>query len=157
MTLTKVQAEGINLADTFAFSGTVSGAGLASPFPTNTASTSEGGANTTNICQGLAKAWVNFNGAASTVSTNDSFNVGSITDNGTGKYTVNISTAMGNTNYAVAAQTEDGGGYNDPRIINHEDSQSRSTTAYGLYHWHINNGVLDDATKLNVIVHGDLA
>ena len=79
MTLTKVQAEGINLADTFAFSGTVSGAGLASPFPTNTTSTSEGGATTTNICQGLAKLWVRYESSA----IQDSLNVSSISDLGT--------------------------------------------------------------------------
>jgi len=106
------------------------------------------------LSQFTAKAWVNFSGEG-TVAINDSHNVSSITDDGTGKYTVNFSNALGNANYAVTAQTEDGGGYNDPRITNHENSQSRTTTAYGLYHWHIGSSVLDDATKMNVIVFGD--
>jgi hypothetical protein len=106
------------------------------------------------LSQFTAKAWVNFNGEG-TVSINDSHNVSSITDDAIGKYTVNFSNAMGNTHYAVAAQTEDGGGYNDPRVINHESSQARTTTAYGLYHWHIVTAQLDDATKMNVIVFGD--
>ena len=47
-----------------------------------------------------AKAWVNFNGTG-TVSIRDSFNVSSITDNGTGLYRVNFTTNMANANYAV--------------------------------------------------------
>ena len=48
---------------------------------------------------GLAKAWVNFNGTG-TVAIRASFNVSSITDNGTGNYTVNFTTAMVDANYA---------------------------------------------------------
>ena len=49
----------------------------------------------------LAKAWVNFNGTG-TVAIRDDFNVSSITDNGTGDYTINFSTAMPNANYCAA-------------------------------------------------------
>lgn len=45
-------------------------------------------------------AWVNFNGTG-TVAIRDSFNVSSITDNGTGDYTVNFATPMANSNYSV--------------------------------------------------------
>lgn len=48
------------------------------------------------------RAWVNFNGTG-TVAINGSGNVSSITDNGTGDYTVNLTTAMPNTNYAIVA------------------------------------------------------
>jgi hypothetical protein len=50
---------------------------------------------------GLAKAFVNFNGTG-TVAIRASFNVSSITDNGTGDYTVNFTTAMTDTNYSVS-------------------------------------------------------
>jgi len=46
------------------------------------------------------RAWVNFNGTG-TVAIRGSGNVTSITDNGTGIYTVNFTTAMTDTNYAV--------------------------------------------------------
>lgn len=49
----------------------------------------------------LCRAWVNFNGT-STVAIRASYNVTSITDNGTGDYTVNFTTAMPDANYAVA-------------------------------------------------------
>ena len=46
------------------------------------------------------RAWVNFNGTG-TVAIRGSGNVTSITDNGTGDYTVNFTTAMSDENYAI--------------------------------------------------------
>jgi uncharacterized protein (AIM24 family) len=46
------------------------------------------------------RAWVNFNGTG-TVAIRASGNVSSITDNGTGQYTVNFSTSIPDTNYSV--------------------------------------------------------
>jgi hypothetical protein len=51
------------------------------------------------VAQGSAKAWVNFNGTG-TVAIRASFNVSSITDNGTGDYTVNFTTALPDASYA---------------------------------------------------------
>lgn len=48
----------------------------------------------------MCRAWVNFNGTG-TVAIRASGNVTSITDNGTGLYTVNFTLAMTDTNYAV--------------------------------------------------------
>jgi hypothetical protein len=48
------------------------------------------------------RAWVNFNGTG-TVAIRASGNVSSITDNGTGDYTVNFSTAMPDANYSAIA------------------------------------------------------
>ena len=48
-----------------------------------------------------ARAWVNFNGTG-TVAIRASGNVSSITDNGTGDYTVNFTTAMPDANYGWA-------------------------------------------------------
>ena len=53
-----------------------------------------------NVIQGSAKAWVNFNGTG-TVAIRASYNVSSITDNGTGLYTVNFTNALSDANYAV--------------------------------------------------------
>ena len=54
----------------------------------------------TPTINGLAQAWVNFNGTG-TVAIRASYNVSSITDNGTGDYTVNFTTAMPDANYSV--------------------------------------------------------
>jgi hypothetical protein len=62
------------------------------------------GANTSTpaeIASGRAKAWVNFDGTG-TVAIRASYNVSSITDNGTGDYTVNFTTALADANYGVA-------------------------------------------------------
>jgi hypothetical protein len=55
----------------------------------------------TELAESPVKAWVNFDGTG-TVSIRESFNVTSITDNGTGDYTVNFDTALVDANYAVA-------------------------------------------------------
>jgi hypothetical protein len=49
----------------------------------------------------MCRAWVNFNGTG-TVAIRASGNVTSITDNGTGDYTVNFTTAMTDANYSVS-------------------------------------------------------
>ena len=68
--------------------------------------TGEGNSTTTNLQQGLAKAWVRFNGGG-TVAINDSFNIGSLTDNGTGLYTFAFSSNMGNVNFCGTATAKE--------------------------------------------------
>lgn len=61
------------------------------------------GSNTSTpaeIASGRAKAWVNFNGTG-TVAIRASYNVSSITDNGTGTYTVNFTNALADANYSI--------------------------------------------------------
>ena len=63
--------------------------------------TSGGNSSTSEeIAQGRAKAWVNFNGQG-TIAIRDSFNVSSITDNGTGDYTLNFTNNMSSANYVL--------------------------------------------------------
>ena len=52
--------------------------------------------------QASVRAWVNFNGTG-TVAIRAGYNVTSITDNGTGQYRVNFSTAFPDTSYAATA------------------------------------------------------
>ena len=49
----------------------------------------------------MCRAWVNFNGSG-TVAIRASGNVSSITDNGTGDYTVNFTTALPDANYSIS-------------------------------------------------------
>ena len=51
------------------------------------------------VVNGTAKAWVNFNGQG-TVAIRRAFNVSSVTDNGTGDYTVTLAVAMPDTSWA---------------------------------------------------------
>jgi hypothetical protein len=59
---------------------------------------------TDTVVDGSAKAWVNFNGTG-TVAIRRAFNVSSITDNGTGDYTVNFTNAMVDANYVPMFST----------------------------------------------------
>ena len=69
--------------------------------------TSEGGAATMQLQQGLAKSWVNFNGTG-TIAARDSFSFSGLADNGTGNYTVTYSNPMTDTNYVSINLTSDG-------------------------------------------------
>jgi hypothetical protein len=60
----------------------------------------------TNVINGSAKAWVNWNGTG-TVAIRASHNVTSITDNGAGDYTINFTNAMTDANYAVSGSAKE--------------------------------------------------
>ena len=71
-----------------------------------------GGSNSSTaeeIFNGRAKVWVNFNGQG-TVAIRADYNVNSVSDLGTGRYAVNFSSALSDTNYCWQANTV---GYND--------------------------------------------
>jgi hypothetical protein len=72
---------------------------------TQTISNGSVSTSSANVIQGSAKAWVNFNGTG-TVAINGSYNVSSITDNGTGDYTVNFTNAFADANYSVSGMTQ---------------------------------------------------
>ena len=55
-----------------------------------------------------ARAWVNWNGTG-TVAIRGSGGISSITDNGTGNYSLNFSSAMPDANYAVVATVSESG------------------------------------------------
>jgi hypothetical protein len=76
---------------------------------------------------GLAKAWVNFNGTG-TVAIRASYNVSSITDDGTGLYRINFTTALADANYSLVmtCQEDSGGG---GRFANGRGTQT-SSVAY---------------------------
>ena len=57
------------------------------------------GSNQTSIQQGVAKMWIQFDGTG-TIGTQDAFNRGGLTDNGTGDFTVAINNDMSNANYS---------------------------------------------------------
>jgi hypothetical protein len=90
--LTATSAEGVTLAGTLAVTGVHT-------VGTNAVATSDGGAATTSIVQGLIKAW-STNVAAGT-SISDSFNVGSLTDNSAGVQRNNFTNNMGNANFVA--------------------------------------------------------
>jgi hypothetical protein len=91
------------------------------------------------------RAWVNFNGTG-TVAIRASGNVSSITDNGTGIYTVNFTTAMPDENYAVVSgstQSE----VNSPSF----NSPSQTTSSFNLQ-TRASGGSLSDPVYVTIAV-----
>lgn len=100
------------------------------------------------------RAWVNFNGT-STVSIRGSANVTSITDNGTGDYTVNLTTAMPDTNYCGVALPNDGTAGTNLVVGCENQSRTKSTTAFHVWTAYGGNGsnkTLYDVNTVNVAV-----
>lgn len=112
----------------------------------------EGGTVTTNLQQGLNKAWINFNGTG-TVAINDSFNVSGITDVGTGQTTITYSSAMANTSYSWAGSTK---GTTDRAMVivdNGNTPASASIEVDTVY----DGATLFDCSIVAVQIAGDLA
>jgi hypothetical protein len=97
------------------------------------------------------RAWVNFNGTG-TVAIRDSGNVSSITDNGTGDYTVNFTTAMTDANYCIASiNTAYQLGNGDYRWINFV--KAVSTSSFTLQTNQVINGAsVEDSDWVNHVV-----
>ena len=100
----------------------------------------------------LCKAWVNFNGSG-TVAIRASYNVSSITDNGTGDYTVNFTAALADRNYSVVVGGNYGTGagtYADPNGIFAPYSQA--PTSSGVRLGTRSSSAFFDYEEINVII-----
>ena len=93
--LTATSAEGVTLAGTLAVTGVHT-------VGNNAINTSEGGAVTQNLVQGLLKAWVH----AHSHDAQDSFNIASQTDTGTGDYTFTFTNGFSSVSYCAAASNQ---------------------------------------------------
>jgi len=105
----------------------------------------EGGTNTTNLQQGLAKAWVFGSDAAALTK---SFNIASGTDNGTGDYTYAITNDMDSANFAASATGAAGGRRYGIQL-------ARTTGTFQVRYYDDNEALGDTANASKV--HGDLA
>tara|TARA_R110000787_G_C13047034_1_gene406101 strand:- start:40 stop:450 length:411 start_codon:yes stop_codon:yes gene_type:complete len=119
--------------------------------------TGEGSA-TTSLQQGLAKAWVNFDGSASGAASVDSFNESGMTDNGTGDYTFTMSNAMSNANYSsnVTGSNKSGAANHGVAYIN-KSSAAPTTTALRVIGKSLADASNQDLQIICVAIHGDLA
>jgi len=104
------------------------------------------------VLNGSAKAWVNFNGTG-TIATRDSLNVSSLTDNGTGNYTVSFSNSMNNANYSP---TFAGGPYTSDNNRNISSIYDAATSLVKIGTWS-SGGTKEDYVLVSSHIHGDLA
>lgn len=107
------------------------------------------------VSNGSAKAWVSFNGTG-TIAILDSFSVASISDHGTGQYSVTMSNALSNANYSLGTAVGDGTGQNN-RSISTGQGSAPTTTNYRLTSITASSGAIDDCAYLSSNVMGDLA
>ena len=106
---------------------------------------------TQNLVQSLTKAWVNHDQAT----VNDSFNVGSVTDNGTGDSGHNFTNNMVNIHYVGSGMgVHDSGSYSTFMSYDHDDP---FTTAQATVNQQLVNQNLHDAEPVNTMYAGDLA
>ena len=138
--LTATSSEGVTFAGTLA----VTGVHTVGP---NAVATSDGGAVTTSIIQGLAKVWIQS--AANGTSITDSLNVSSLGDTATGQQTVNINNDMSNDDYATAAAISDAGQFSLA-------TASLATGSFVGYYFNIGGNGYHDGIQKHA-VFGDLA
>ena len=112
--------------------------------------------DTSYLFNGVAKVWINFNGTG-TIATRDSFNVTSITDDATGRYTITIANDMSNANYSSVA----GGCANETTANNQQARQGPAVNNFATgsiqTHCGSNTYAQDDWDIVTAEISGDLA
>ena len=122
--------------------------------------TGEGNSTTTNLQQGLAKAWFEFTSVTTTTMT-DSFNTSVLIDNGTGDTSLSFTNNMSSSAYvANAADVSYDAAFNTSvgNVIESTQTSKVKTSSVFivLYTAHGSTTVLDHCENMGT-VHGDLA
>ena len=116
--------------------------------------TGEGNSTTTNLQQGLCKAWANYD-YDGTQAFADSFNFASITDRATGKGTLTFTNNMSNANYAILTNNViDEGSYAGTNMVEHDSAATTSTVGTAGMH---DVQSFTDIELAGVDIKGDLA
>ena len=100
------------------------------------------------------KAWVNFNGTG-TVAIRTSYNVSSITDDGTGKYDVNFSTAMSDNDYSVVSDGRYDTGDSAGSSICTVRREALTTSKFGVRGANVEAATFSDFEMVSAIVFGN--
>ena len=101
----------------------------------------------------VAKAWANFDGSG-TPSIEDSYNVSSLTDTATGRYTLNFSTALDNGHYAWAGSAGNEGTTTSGRDVSNDGTRTTSALPIRVTYFDSYNATVDDA-YVGIIVFGN--
>ena len=106
-----------------------------------------------NVAKRTAKAWVSFNGTG-TVAINDDFNVSTITDNGTGSYTVNFSTPLANVDYLAIPYASRGFSSGNREAQQETKGTSSYQLATKIYTGGVSAGAVEDMEFIHVVIFG---
>ena len=106
------------------------------------------------ISQGRAKAWINFDGTLASIGNGrDNYNVTSVTDNGTGDYSINFTNNMANTNYCcVGTGFHEAQTTSDMRVVT---GQTRAVNNVRVNTSYANGSGGYDIPGVNIVVFGD--
>lgn len=115
----------------------------------------EGGTATQSLQQGLAKAWLSYDQRVS-VGVNDSLNISSVSDSGTGHNQPSFSSAMGNSNYYISGSSSYDGNVSDANVTG-ADEVAPSTSSIYTHGTRATNGSLYDCEYVFSSIKGDLA
>ena len=110
---------------------------------------------TATVVNGSAKAWANLNGTG-TIALRDSFNMSSVTDNGTGVYTFNFLSAFAAANYAALFCSNSVSGTGNS-VANSQASGGYLVGSLQAIVTVGGTGIVGDVELLQVSAHGDLA
>jgi len=102
----------------------------------------------------IAKAWVNFNGTG-TVAIRSSYNVSSITDDGTGRYDVNFSTAMPDNDYSVVSDGRYNTGDSAGSSVVTVRREALTTSKFGVRGANVATEAFNDFEMVSAIVFGN--
>ncbi|XAI96409.1 putative alpha amylase [Microcystis phage Mel-JY33] len=103
--------------------------------------------------QWASKGWLNFDGGGPTI--RDSENFSSITDNGAGDFTPNITSAMAAVSYSAVGTAGEGG---DGRCdLSFDATTARTVSLFRFDVINHGNAARVDAAQINCVIHGDLA
>jgi hypothetical protein len=114
------------------------------------------GTNTTNLKQGLLKSWSFFD--VTTDDIHDSFNIASLTDNGSGATTTAYTNNMASINYApLGGATHDGGLYGCYMPLDHDTPPTTSQVDFDHMKPWSSSGERVDQELCVLHISGDLA
>ena len=119
--------------------------------------TGEGNSTTTNLQQGLAKAYNHFDGTG-TVAIDNSFNVSSLIDSSTGQYASSFTNNMSSTQYPNTGHSRHDGGVNALFSTSNKDNYPPITSSCGIDSFSSDgNQTGTDSDQMSQLIHGDLA
>ena len=114
-----------------------------------------GNVTTTNVQEGLCKAWCSLDGTTTDASFKQTFNMGTVTDNGTGNFTVNYTNPMSNLTYSAQVTAGHAVGVTGDVVATFNSDSSIATTSCKFT---AHSGGTNRDVPFNFCnIHGDLA
>ena len=111
-----------------------------------------GNITTTNVQEGLCKAWINFRGS-DTFGIDDSFNIATCVDSGTGNHEITVTNVFTTDGFSSTSSCS-GDSTNDNRSV---CTNNNGTSEVAVNPHVCTNGTASDVAEVHVATHGDLA